>query len=164
MPTNQGQSPAARTKIFISYSHKDQKWLNRLLVHLKPLRVAGITDVWADTKIDPGKKWRDEIKKALAETKVAILLVSIDFINSEFIATNELPPLLKGAENDDVLILQLIVGPCEKRFKKTATLEQFQTFNKPDVPMSKMSTNEREELWDRLADRIEDFLKPAPNP
>lgn len=154
----------ARTRIFISYSHKDQKWLNRLQVHLKPLKADGITDVWADTKIDPGDKWRDEIKDALAETKVAILLVSIDFINSDFIATNELPPLLKAAEEDDVLILQVIVGPCEKRFKKTAMLEQFQTFNKPEVPLSKMTPNEREELWDRLADGIEDFMKAAPNP
>lgn len=154
----------ARTKIFISYSHKDRKWLNRLLVHLKPLKVDGITDVWADTKIDAGLQWRDEIKNALAETKVAILLVSIDFINSDFIATNELPPLLKAANDDGILILQVIVGPCAKRFKKTAMLEQFQTFSKPEVPLSKMSTNEREELWDRLADVIEDFLKAAPNP
>ncbi|MDA1050623.1 MAG: toll/interleukin-1 receptor domain-containing protein [Planctomycetota bacterium] len=153
----------ARTKIFISYSHKDEKWLNRLLVHLKPLEVAGITDVWADTKIDAGQKWRDEIKGTLAETKVAILLVSIDFINSDFIATNELPPLLKAAKDDGVLILQVIVGPCQKRFKKTAVLDQFQTFNDAADPLSKMSTNEREELWDRLADGIEDFLKAAPN-
>jgi hypothetical protein len=162
MPTNPGPSPAARTKVFISYSHKDAKWLDRLMVHLKPLKLAGITDVWADTRIDPGQIWRDEIKQALAETKVAILLVSIDFINSDFISTDELPPLLMAAKNEGVSILQVIVGPCEKRFKKTPTLEQFQTVNKPELPLSKMSTNEREELWDRLADRSEDFLKPAP--
>lgn len=131
------------------------------MVHLRPLNLAGIADVWADTKIDPGKQWRSEIKKALAETKVAILLVSIDFIGSEFIASDELPPLLRAAEKDGVLILQVIVGPCQRRFKKTPTLEAFQTVNKPDRPLSKMSTNEREELWDGLADRIEDFLKSS---
>jgi TIR domain-containing protein len=149
----------ARTKIFISYSHKDRKWLDRLMVHLRPLNLSGVADVWADTKIDPGKPWRLEIKQAVAETKVAILLVSIDFIGSAFISTDELPPLLRAAENEGVLILQVIVGPCEKRFKKTPTLEVFQTVNRPGMPLSKMSTNEREELWDELADRIEDFLK-----
>ena len=131
------------------------------MVHLRPLSLAGIADDWADTKIDSGQKWRDEIKKALDHAKVAILLISIDFIGSEFIVTNELPPLLAAAETDGVLILPVIVAPCERRFKKTPTLEKLQTVNRPELPMSKMSTNDREELWDRLADRIEDFLKSS---
>src|SRR5262245_3660293 len=161
MPTNPGQSPAVRTKIFISYSHKDEKWLDRLMVHLKPLERLGITDAWADTKIDPGQIWRDEIKKALAETKVAILLISIDFLNSEFITTNELPSLLQAAKDDNVLIFPVIVRPCLNRFKKTPTLEPFTTVNRLEIPISTMNTNRREAFWDELASRIEDFLKLA---
>src|SRR5205809_3735810 len=112
MDTNSGSTPSLRTKVFISYSHVDEKWLKRLLVYLKPLERAGITDVWVDTRIDPGKKWLEEIRAALAVTKVAILLVSIDFINSEFIATQEVPPLLKATEEEGVLILQVLVGRC----------------------------------------------------
>ena len=141
MPTNPRQSPAARTKIFISYSHKDERWLDRLMVFLKPLERVGITDVWADTKINPGQIWRDAIKKALAETKVAVLLISIDFLNSELIATNELPPLLQAAKDEGVLILPVIVRPCLNSFKKTPTLEPFATVNKPEVPISTMNYN-----------------------
>src|SRR5712664_2273747 len=137
MDTNSANTSSVRTKVFISYSHIDEKYLKRLLVHLKPLERAGITDVWVDTRIDPGQKWREEIRGALAVTKVAILLVSIDFINSEFIATQEVPPLLKAAEEEGVLILQVFVGSCADRWKRTADLNQFQAMNKPENPLSK---------------------------
>jgi hypothetical protein len=97
----------------------------------------------------------------LAETKVAILLISTDFLNSEFIATNELPSLLQAAKDDGVLILPVIVRPCLNRFKKTPTLEPFAPVNKPEVPISTMSCDRRETLWDALASRIDDFLKLA---
>jgi hypothetical protein len=45
----------ARTKVFISYSHKDTKWLKRLQVHLKPLERDGVVERWDDTQIVPGK-------------------------------------------------------------------------------------------------------------
>ena len=52
-----------RSQIFISYSHKDKKWLERLQVHLKPLEREGLFERWDDTMINAGEKWRDEIRK-----------------------------------------------------------------------------------------------------
>ena len=62
-------SPPSRTKVFISYSHADKKWLERLKRHLKPLVREGYLDCWDDTHIHPGDDWQQEIRTALERHK-----------------------------------------------------------------------------------------------
>ena len=142
-----------RDKVFISYSHEDKKWLKRLRVHLRPLERDYNIDIWDDTKITPGSKWRHEIRAAIDSTKVAVLLISADFLASDFITTDELPPLLKAAEEDGALIMPLILSPC--RFLQTRDLSQFQTVNNPAQPLIGLSKVEQETVWLRLAEAIE---------
>jgi len=143
----------SRDKVFICYSRKDSKWLQRLHVHLKPLEKPGMIDRWDDTRIKPGAKWRNEIKEAIERTRVAIMLISADFLASEFIMDNELPPLLQAAESDGVMILPVIISPC--RFKKTEGIHQYQAMNSPETPVIGLSIKKREELFLHVADAIE---------
>lgn len=132
-----------RTKVFISYSHADKDVLREVQRHFKPVKAS--IDLWDDERIRAGQKWKEEIRAAIKVTKVAILLISTDFLGSEFIATDELPPLLEAAEKEGAVILPIILKPC--LFDQFDELNQFQALNPPTRPLSKMDLNEREELF-----------------
>lgn len=139
--------------VFISYSHRDTQYLERLLVHLKPLERAGLIDAWADTRLLAGDKWRNEITKALNSARVAILMISADFLASDFVVDNELPPLLAAAEEKGTIIIPVILKPC--RFTREKILREFQSINQPDSPLSLVDENEQELVYDTVAQRVE---------
>ncbi len=149
-------SSPGRTGAFISYSHQDKKYMGELRRHLDYLEREGKINVWDDTKIKPGSNWREEINEAIKSAKVAILLISADFLSSNFIATDELPSLLAAARQEGATILPIIVKPC--LFKHT-TLEQFQAVNDPSKPLSSMTASKRDEVWTKVAELVYGALK-----
>ena len=66
----------ARPTVFISYSHQDEAWKDRLVTHLGVLSHEGLLDLWNDRRIGAGQDWRQEIQEAMATASVAIMLVS----------------------------------------------------------------------------------------
>lgn len=146
-----GQLMTTRTTVFISYSHNDKKWLGHLKTHLNPLERDGLINIWDDTQIKEGADWSQETKEALSTTTVAILLISAEFLASEFITTNELPHLLTAAEAQGTLILPIIVSACDF---KHSELHKFQAFNSPEKPMSRMRRSSRDALLLRVVDRV----------
>ena len=146
-----------RETIFISYSHEDKDHLKRLHIHLKPLVKKRLVDIWDDTKIKTGQKWQEQIEKALSKAAIAILIISADFLASDFIVENELPPILKKAELEGTRVVPIILKPC--RFSREIHLSQFLALNPPDKPLLSMTDIEQEEMWDRLSQIIETELK-----
>ena len=124
-------------------------------MHFKPLFEQ--IDFWDDARINPGQKWRAEIRKAIGETKVAILLLSATFLASDFIATDELPPLLKAAEQEGAVILIVILKPC--LFEEFDELNQYQAMNPPSLPIIKMNITEKEELYVNLVCQTKRILE-----
>jgi hypothetical protein len=149
---------AQKTRIFISYSHWDSEWLERVQIHLKALNQENSKlEVWDDTKILAGKKWKEEIADALDKCKIAILLISTYFLASDFIANDELPVLLKNAEEKGTKILPLIILPS--RFLKNKNLSGFQAVNDPEKPLSKLTLSEQEEILVKLTNDVETYLE-----
>jgi hypothetical protein len=100
-----------RSNIFISYSHKDRGWLERLTEQLAALQRRGLVDVWSDELIAVGSAWGEAINTALSRARIAILLVSPSYLASKFIWESEIPRIqdhaAKGME-----ALPLIIRPC----------------------------------------------------
>jgi TPR repeat protein len=149
-PMNQGTR--TRTGVFISYSRKDRDVLERLKVFLAPFERQGTIQCWDDTRIQPGKNWRAEIQQALSSTKVAVLLVTGDFMSSRFIAENELPPLLAAAQNEGTIILPVIVAPSA--FEEFESLSRFQAVNDPKRPLKGLRGVERDQVFVKVARAI----------
>ena len=148
--------------VFVSYARKDKKWLDRLMVHLKPLERAGKIIAWADTCIHAGEDWRTEVETALENAQVAILLVSADFLASDFIAKNELPPLLTAAKTKGLIIIPIIVKPC--LYEKISALASLQSINPPSKPLIRLREVDRENYFVKLSIQIEGLCVKTRDP
>ncbi|HIC8924096.1 TPA: leucine-rich repeat domain-containing protein, partial [Elizabethkingia anophelis] len=142
-----------KNKIFISYSHKDEIWLSKLKVHLKVLshHLNIDIDVWDDKRLITGDNWKKEIIYALNSSGIAIMLVSADFLASEFINREEIPNILSNSKNQGTKILPIIVKPC--MFNKSK-LSEYQALNSPTTPLSKLTENDVEEYLVKLSEEI----------
>lgn len=144
-----------KNKIFISYSHEDSEWLKIVQLHLKTIaNTIGGIDVWDDTRIKTGDKWKKEIEEALQSAGVAILLVSPNFLASDFIANDELPPILRKAESEGTHIFPIFVRQISKAVFLRSKLKDFQFLNAPEQPLNGCSDPEVDNHMGKLLDDI----------
>jgi TIR domain len=94
--------------VFISYSHKDETWKKRLVTHLSVLEQQGLLQTWNDRNIGAGDEWFEEIRKGMESAKVAILLISANFLSSNFILRSEVPRLLERRECEGMIVFPVI--------------------------------------------------------
>ncbi len=127
-----------RDTIFFSYSRKDKDWLDRIKLVLKPALTGAKIEVWSDEEISPGMKWQDEIRIALTKARVAVLLVSPEFLASSYVQENELPEILNGAECQDITVVWVYVRPC--MYEHTDIVE-FQAAHDLKKPLSTMTAS-----------------------
>ena len=141
--------------IFISYSHRDDYWLSRLQTHLRPLTREGRIELWDDTQINVGDEWFDEIRRALESCSVAILLISADFMASDFITDHELPILLDSVRDRGVKVVPLIASSS---YFADSALARFQAINAPDKPLDILSKGEQEAVLETMHRSIRSVL------
>src|SRR5438876_11871174 len=98
-------------KIFFCYAHEDEPLLNKLKTHLRPLQRQALTDVWYDRDITAGTEWKQEIDKQLNEAQIILLLVSPDFIDSEYCYSIEMKRALERHERGEARVIPVILRP-----------------------------------------------------
>jgi hypothetical protein len=101
-----------RTKVFVSYSHQDEAWKDRVMMHLGVLEAEGLLHVWTDRRIQIGEDWQAKIDSAMSEARVALLLVTASFLTSQFILNTEVPRLLQLHAQRRMLVLPVVARPC----------------------------------------------------
>jgi TIR domain len=147
----------ARDLVFLSYSHLDDVWLQKLLPHLRPFERDRLK-TFVDTRIRTGADWRREIEEALSRTKVAVLLVSSDFLASDFIAKNELPPILDAARQGGAVIHWVLVRDCNYQ---TTEIVKYQAAHDPSKPLARLRRPAQEKTLTSIAKGIlESFTRP----
>lgn len=142
-----------RNHIFVSYSHADRVWLEKIQKHLKPHVREESLVVWDDTTIAAGANWRDDIRNAIAAARVAVLLVSPDFLSSDFIAKHELPPLLEAAQDDGVAIIWV---PISASAFAATEIAEYQAAHNPSQPLDSLSKPRQNRAMVAICERIRD--------
>ncbi|NEQ52634.1 MAG: TIR domain-containing protein, partial [Leptolyngbya sp. SIO3F4] len=150
-PDTAKQQEVLKDKIFISYSHRDSEWLEKLQIFLKPLERSGSIVKWDDTQIQAGDEWLKEIERALASAKVAVLLVSQSFLASDFIAENELPPLLDASENKELTIIWV---PISYSTYEESAIKKYQAVHDPKQPLKSLDAAAQDQALVEISKKI----------
>jgi formylglycine-generating enzyme required for sulfatase activity len=154
-------SRVSRKELFISYSHKDRAFLEQFWTHIRPLEEDYGLQRWDDSRMRPGDIWLKEIEQALKRAQVALLLVSPDFLASDFIRRKELPALFEAAEKNGLTILWLPIRPCS--WKRHRQIEQYQSVGSLDPTLAEMDEVKRDREMVKITDHIHELFERVQN-
>ena len=147
---------------FISYSKFDIDYVERLLVHMKPLERKYQFIAWSDSKIPVGAKWKKVISEELGRAKVVVMFISADFIASDFIMREEYPQAIKKAESEGTRLIIICAGPCDLQdleigdYQMVNTMDDTLQDNQPDDLGAA-----QERIYARAARAIREALESA---
>lgn len=144
--------------LFISYSHKDEEWKDRLVSHLGVLRYEGLLDLWDDRRIRAGEDWNAKIQAALNEANVAVLLITANFLTSEFILGEEVPRLLKRRAEESLYVFPVVTRPCA--WQRVKWLNQMQLRPLDARPLSSGSEYQIDADLAAIANEIYQVTQP----
>ena len=119
--------------VFISYAHEDQVYLKELEKHLANLKRQNIIASWYDGDITPGMEWESQIMQHLNNAQIILLLVSADFINSEFCYGIEMQQALARQDNNQARVIPIILRPVDWKGAPFAKLQALPTGAKPVI-------------------------------
>ena len=137
--------------IFVSYSHEDEEWKNRLCQMLAPfLRDGNIElELWVDDgDIQPGDRWHEEIQSALKAAGVAVVLVSAPFLASEYVMKYELPEIISAASDGKIRLFWVYVSHAAY---DATELEPFQAAHDVSQPLYALARPEQDEILLKVA-------------
>jgi hypothetical protein len=103
----------SKLSVFISYSHKDEGTKEKLDVALSALKRSEKILTWNDRKITPGTEWDEKIKSELSNADIILLLISADFLASDYIWNIEIKKAIERHENKEAVVIPIFCRSCD---------------------------------------------------
>jgi len=102
-----------KISIFISYSHEDESYKDKLEKHLSILKRNNIIETWHDRKIIPGEEWDKKIKDELENAQIILLLVSVDFLSSNYCYDIEIKRAVERHDKGEAVLIPIMLRKCD---------------------------------------------------
>ncbi|MEO0874450.1 MAG: COR domain-containing protein, partial [Bacteroidota bacterium] len=140
--------------VFFSYSKSDLDYLDEFRKQLRPIERKGQIRLWDDRDIRPGEEWDDSIRGALEKADIIFLLLSSDFLATDYIDETEIAIALERHRNGEAKVIPIQLRPC--RWHKTA-LGELQAIPRKNKTISQ--AKDPDEIWMEVLTEIEEELK-----
>lgn len=128
-----GQVSSRDIEVFISYSHKDEALKNELANHLSNFKRQGLISTWYDRKIGAGEEWKGQIDSHLDSAQVILLLISSDFLASDYCYDIEMKRALERHETEQARVIPIILRPVDWQDAPFGKLQALPTNAEPIV-------------------------------
>jgi internalin A len=142
------QKQAAR--LFYSYAHKDESLRNELETHLKLLQRQGMIESWHDRDIEAGDEWKRKIDDNLEQADIILLLVSADFIASDYCYEKEMTRALERHEKNEARVIPVILRDVNWRAAPFARLQAL-----PKDALAVTRWPDKDSAWRNVSEEIE---------
>jgi hypothetical protein len=118
-------------KIFFCYAREDEALLHKLQIHLRSLQREGLLNVWYDREIHAGDNWEEKIIHALNDADIILLLVSPDFMDSDYCYGIEMKWALERHNSGEATVIPIILRPSYWHGEPLGKLQALPTDGKP---------------------------------
>lgn len=142
---------AAPVEIFCCYAREDQLFLQQLKTHLMPLQWQRLITLWADTDINAGWEWEKEIEKHLETAHMILLLISPDFMASEYCYSKEMKRAVERHERGEARVIPVILRPC---LWQQAPFGKLQALPRDTMPVTSVKWHNLDDAFFNVAEGI----------
>ena len=151
-----------KVKIFCCYTREDINYLEELIKHMGPMKRGGLIDIWNDDSIGPGKEWEKEIRKHLNEAQIILLLISPDFIHSDYCFSTEVKLAVERHEREEATVIPIVLREANWKDIQVGKIKlgALQALPKGAKPITNSLNHDKP--WMEVVEEIERVVKELP--
>lgn len=138
---------------FLSYSHEDHRLFAGFRPHLAALKRGFGLDIWTDHRIEAGTFWNASIEAAIKQAQVFVLLISPDFIASDYVNDSEIPAISEQRRSTGALVLPVVLKRCSWQMV-AAALQAIPTENGRLKPITDWPRPRQNDGFDRAREQM----------